>query len=64
MKIQILHNAGSIFGSSFEYHRQMVDPTKRHITLEFSAMVEEIPCQGVDMLTLSEDGTLITDFKV
>ena len=46
------------------YHRQFVDDSKTNMVLEFSAMVEEIPCQGVDIIQLSNDGAKIVDFKV
>jgi len=58
----ILTNVAKIFGQSFRYHRQLVDGAKRNAVLEFSCMVEEIPCQGIDFLTMDE--TAIIDFKV
>ena len=58
----ILKNVAKIFGDSFRYHRQLVDDAKRNAVLEFSCMVDEIPCQGVDILGL--DDTSIIDFKV
>ena len=62
MGMYILKNVATIFGDSFRYHRQLVDGAARNAVLEFSCMVEEIPCQGVDILTLDEKS--IVDFKV
>ena len=62
MGMYILKNVATIFGDSFRYHRQLVDGAQRNAVLEFSCMVEEIPCQGVDILTLDEK--TIVDFKV
>ena len=45
MAMWILKQVGSIFGTSFQYQRQLSDATGTNIMLEFSAMVDEIPTQ-------------------
>ena len=62
MGMWILKEVAGIFGDSFRYHRQLVDGARRNAVLEFSCMVDEIPCQGVDILALDENA--IVDFKV
>ncbi len=58
----ILKQVSEIF-SKFSYQRQIVDPSKLNVVLEFSCMVDEIPCQGVDIITFSEEEKIV-DFKV
>mmetsp|Transcript_12491 Transcript_12491/g.29426 ORF Transcript_12491/g.29426 Transcript_12491/m.29426 type:complete len:126 (-) Transcript_12491:19-396(-) len=62
----ILQQVGGIFGSTFVYHRQLLDGTGTNAVLEFSAMVDEIPVQGVDIITFDGNGpsAKIVDFKV
>lgn len=62
----ILQQVGSIFGTSFQYHRQMADSTGTNILLEFSALVDGIAAQGVDIITFNENSKAakIVDFKV
>merc|ERR1712194_617178 len=61
---QIFRRDGDEEALNFRYHRQLVDERGRNAVLEFSAMVDEIPIQGVDMLEFSPDGQLITEIKV
>ena len=66
----ILTEVCKIF-ESFTYHRQFVDGSRRQACLEFSAIVDGIACQGVDMITFDRDCESgsnvlqkIIDFKV
>merc|ERR1712083_1041660 len=62
----ILREGCQIFGQSFQYHRQLADKTGTNVVLEFSAMVDDIPCQGVDLIEFDSNkpGSKILDFKV
>eukprot|EP00041_Stephanoeca_diplocostata_P030572 m.929312 g.929312 ORF g.929312 m.929312 type:complete len:195 (-) comp23781_c0_seq22:3209-3793(-) len=62
----ILQQVGGIFGKSFQYHRQIADATGTNIVLEFSALVDGIAAQGVDIITFNENSSnaKIVDFKV
>merc|ERR1711920_50240 len=66
MAMFILQSVGTIFGKTFAYHRQIVDTTGTNVLLEFSTMVDEIPAQGVDIITFDGNGpdAKIIDFKV
>ena len=62
----ILQQVGDIIGSNFRYHRQIVDATGTSVVLEFSAMVDHLPVQGIDLITFDScdrDAKLV-DFKV
>lgn len=60
----ILKQVSEIF-REFSYQRQVVDASKLNVVLEFSCMVDEIPCQGVDIITFSPGADAkIVDFKV
>jgi len=66
MGLMILQAAFSVFGTSFRYHRQLADGTGTNVMLEFSAMIDEVPCQGVDIITFdrnAEDAKIV-EFKV
>merc|ERR1711920_98942 len=62
----ILQGISQIF-KDFRYHRQLVDVAETSqacvCMLEFSALVDEVPCQGVDLLVFNRDG-LLQEFKV
>eukprot|EP00747_Dinoflagellata_sp_TGD_P051413 gnl/TRDRNA2_/TRDRNA2_147325_c0_seq1.p1 gnl/TRDRNA2_/TRDRNA2_147325_c0~~gnl/TRDRNA2_/TRDRNA2_147325_c0_seq1.p1 ORF type:complete len:219 (+),score=56.20 gnl/TRDRNA2_/TRDRNA2_147325_c0_seq1:118-774(+) len=59
----ILSQVGKIFGKNFRYHRQLVDASRTNVVLEFSAMVDDVPVQGVDLVEFDKEGKII-DFKV
>ena len=52
----ILKQVSDIF-RDFSYQRQVADESKLNAVLEFSGMVDEIPCQGVDIITFSQEAT-------
>ena len=54
--------AGATFSNTgFQYVREIVDGP--HMMLEFTANLDGIHLNGIDIITFDEDG-LITDFKV
>ena len=54
--------AGATFSNTgFQYVREIVDGP--HMMLEFTANLEGIHLNGIDIITFDDDG-LITDFKV
>ena len=62
MVMAYLTAAGGTLGqSSFNYVREMVDGP--HVLLEFTAEMDGIHVNGIDLMTFDENG-LITDFKV
>ena len=61
----ILKQISEIF-SHFTYQRQIIDESRTNVLLEFSCMVDEIPCQGVDIILFdgNHPDAKIVDFKV
>jgi hypothetical protein len=59
----ILQQVGDLIGANFRYHRQIVDSTGTNVVLEFSAMVDALPVQGIDLITFDSDAKIV-DFKV
>merc|ERR1712032_743128 len=61
----ILGEVSSIF-TDFLYHRQLQDTEGKNFMLEFSAMVDEIPVQGIDIIEFNSNSAVaqIVDFKV
>ena len=53
--------AGTLGQSKFEYVREMADGP--HVLLEFTAEMDGIFVNGIDLITFDEDD-MITDFKV
>lgn len=56
-----LAGAMMVFNDSFHYVKEVV--TQEHVVLEFICDIEGIIINGVDILTLNEDG-MIKEFKV
>ena len=64
--VAVLNISFLILCISLVYHRQFADSTRTNFLLEFSCMIEDIPTQGIDIITLDtpEDNGKIIDFKV
>ena len=56
-----LSAAMNTFNNSFEYVKEIV--TDKHAVLEFTCDIDGIQVNGVDIITVGEDGK-ITEFKV
>lgn len=56
----VLESVGEVFGDSLKYHRQWLSPDGRDWSLEFTAEVAGVRIKGLDIVTLTAEGKIIT----